>query len=102
MENGEGLAQVFPPLKASSAVQAKDPATVLEAIVNGAHVVATKEKPTGLAMPAFGWKLSDEDIADLTTYIRNAWGNQASTVAASQVAKIRKETRQETQQSAAR
>ena len=91
MEDGAGLAQVFPPLKNSAAVQAKDPATVLEAILGGAHVVATSEKPTGLAMPAFGWKLSDEEIADLTTYIRNAWGNRASAVSASQVAKARKD-----------
>jgi mono/diheme cytochrome c family protein len=94
MENGEGLAQVFPPLKDSAAVQAKDPATVLEAIVNGVHVVATKDKPTGLAMPAFGWKLSNDEIADLATYIRNAWGNHADSASARQVAKIRKETRQ--------
>lgn len=95
MDNGEGLAQVFPPLKASAAVQAGDPATVLEAIVNGAHVVATKDKPTGLAMPAFGWKLSNEDIADLATYIRNAWGNQASPVSAHQVASVRKQAEQQ-------
>ncbi|MHB8743170.1 MAG: c-type cytochrome [Sulfuricaulis sp.] len=91
MENGTGIAQVFPPLKASAAVQAKDPATVLQAIIGGATVVATNEKPTGLAMPAFGWKLSDQEIADLATYIRNAWNNRADTVSAGQVAKVRKE-----------
>ena len=94
MEGGEGIAQVFPPLKASAAVQAKDPATVLEAMLDGATVVATKEKPTALAMPAFGWKLSDADLADVATYIRNAWGNQASAVSTSQVAKVRKESQQ--------
>ena len=57
----------------------------------GATVVATRDKPTGLAMPAFGWKLTDAEIADLTTYIRNAWGNHASAVSASDVAKVRKE-----------
>jgi mono/diheme cytochrome c family protein len=94
LENGAGIAQVFPPLKASAAVQAKDPATVLEAMLDGATVVATKDKPTGLSMPAFGWKLSDADLADLATYIRNAWGNQASAVSTSQVAKVRKESQQ--------
>ena len=77
IEDGAGIAQVFPPLKASAAVQAKDPATVLKAMIDGATVVATTEKPTGLAMPAFGWKLSDAELADLATYIRNAWGNRA-------------------------
>jgi mono/diheme cytochrome c family protein len=98
LENGAGIAQVFPPLKASAPVQAKDPATVVQAIVDGATVVATKEKPTGFAMPAFGWKLSDQEIADLATYIRNAWGNRAGAVSAGQVAKVRKEVRHATAQ----
>jgi mono/diheme cytochrome c family protein len=94
MAGGEGIAQVFPPLKASAAVQAKEPATVVKAMIDGATVVATKDKPTALAMPAFGWKLSDAELADLATYIRNAWGNHADAVSASQVAKVRKETQQ--------
>lgn len=94
MNNGEGLANVFPPLKASAAVQADEPATILEAVIDGANVVTTKAKPTGLAMPAFGWKLSDQEIADLATYIRNAWGNRASAISAGQVAKVREEVGQ--------
>jgi mono/diheme cytochrome c family protein len=93
METGEGIPNVFPPVKGVPAVQADDPATVLQAILEGATVVATKAKPTALAMPAFGWKLSDSEVADLTTYIRNAWGNRASAVAASDVAKVRKQIR---------
>jgi mono/diheme cytochrome c family protein len=87
MEDGGGLAHVFPPLKDSAAVQAENPAAVLEAFVNGVHVVATKDKPTGLSMPAFGWKLSNDEIADLATYIRNAWGNHADAASARKVAK---------------
>ena len=99
MNNGEGLANVFPPLKADAAVQAGEPATILHAIIGGANVVATRAKPTGLAMPAFGWKLSDEEIADLATYIRNAWGNRASVVSTDQVADARKEITQSVSQS---
>ena len=40
-------------------------------------------------MPAFGWKLSEE-IADLATYLRNAWGNRASVVSQGDVAAVRK------------
>jgi mono/diheme cytochrome c family protein len=81
-------------LEASAAVQSKEPATILQAIIGGAKVVATKDKPTALAMPAFGWKLSDAEIASLATFIRNAWGNQASTVSADDVAKVRKQSMQ--------
>jgi mono/diheme cytochrome c family protein len=40
-------------------------------------------------MPAFDWKLDDQQIADLATYLRNAWGNRADPVAASAVADTR-------------
>ena len=78
MENGEGLAQVFPPLKGSSAVQAAIPDTVIHVVLAGAKIATTQSKPTGFAMPAFDWKLDDKEVADLVNYIRNAWGNHAS------------------------
>jgi len=40
-------------------------------------------------MPAYA-KLSDQEIADVTTYIRNSWGNAAPAVTPGQVAKARK------------
>jgi mono/diheme cytochrome c family protein len=45
---------------------------------------------TPAAMPAFGMKLSDEDAAVVATYVRNAWGNSAPPVSASEVAKLRR------------
>jgi mono/diheme cytochrome c family protein len=41
-------------------------------------------------MPAFGWKLSDQDVADVLTYIRASWGNKAEPVKPSKVASVRK------------
>ena len=89
MENGEGLTEVFPSLKASSAVQATLPDTVIHVVLAGAKAAATPSKPTGLAMPAFDRKLDDKQIADLVNYIRNAWGNHASQTDAGAVSKIR-------------
>ena len=43
-------------------------------------------------MPQFRQQLTDQDIAEVTTFIRNGWGNQAAPVAAAQVAKLRKTT----------
>jgi mono/diheme cytochrome c family protein len=91
MENGEGLTEVFPSLKASSAVQATLPDTVIHVVLAGAKAAATLSKPTGLAMPAFDRKLDDKQIADLVNYIRNAWGNHASQTDAGAVSKIRKD-----------
>jgi len=91
MENGEGLAQAFPPLKGSSAVQAKTPDTVIHVVLAGAKMAATPGKPTGLAMPAFDWKLDDKEVADLVNYIRNAWGNHASLTSVDTVSKVRRD-----------
>jgi mono/diheme cytochrome c family protein len=41
-------------------------------------------------MPSFAWKLTDQEIADVSTYIRNSWGNQAAPVAVADVSELRK------------
>ncbi|MEM7385652.1 MAG: cytochrome c, partial [Verrucomicrobiota bacterium] len=43
-------------------------------------------------MTAFGGLLKDDEIADVLTYVRNAWGNKGSAVSTEDVKKIRKET----------
>jgi mono/diheme cytochrome c family protein len=40
-------------------------------------------------MPRFDWNLSDQEIADVLTYVRNAWGNAAQPLQAAEVAKLR-------------
>jgi len=89
MDHGQGQPQTFPPLKGSSAVQAAKLDTMVRVVLGGAGIPATKSKPTGLKMPAFNEKLDDAQIAAVVSYIRNAWGNHASTVAAGEVAKLR-------------
>ncbi|HJU27382.1 MAG TPA: cytochrome c, partial [Rhodanobacteraceae bacterium] len=89
MQAGEGLADTFPPLRRSSAIQAAEPDLLIAVILQGAKSPATKAKPTGLAMPAFANKLDDAEVAALTTYIRNEWGNQAATVSERDVSKLR-------------
>ena len=90
MENGEGIAGVFPPLKGNNVVQSKDPETVVHIILSGQKTAVTHENPTGLAMPAFDWKLSDDQIADLVTYLRSAWGNTGGAIDANKVADTRR------------
>lgn len=36
-------------------------------------------------MPSFAWKLDDQQVADVATYVRNSWGNRAAPVSAGQV-----------------
>lgn len=90
MEGGQGIAGVFPPLKRNNVVQSSDPETVVHIILSGQKAAVTEENPTGLAMPAFDWKLSDGQIADLVTYLRSAWGNKGDAIDANKVADTRK------------
>jgi len=89
LSQGRGQLRLFPPLAGSATVQSHDATTVLHIILRGSHSLATNDKPTPLAMPAFTWKLNDQQVADVATYIRNSWGNQASQVDAADVAKLR-------------
>lgn len=91
LQDGGGMRGVFPPLRFSAVIVADRPATVIHVVVvAGQQMVQTQGKPTALSMPAFAGKLTDGDIADVVSYIRNAWGNRASSVDAAAVAAVRK------------
>jgi len=82
--NGQGLEKVGAPLTGSAFVSA--PAHVpIRILLNG------KEGPVGL-MPPLGTTLTDDQIAEVLTYVRRSWGNQGSAVEAAGVADVRKET----------
>ena len=91
---GSGIPQLFPALKNNPSVQSADPASLIRVVLRGAQSVATDPAPTGAAMPALGWKLSDDEVAAVVTYIRNSWGNAGSPVSASDVASARRQLSQ--------
>jgi hypothetical protein len=59
-------------------------------ILGGTRTAPTLTHPSPLSMPSFAWKLTDQETADVTTYLRNSWGNRASPVSAGQVANMRR------------
>lgn len=87
---GQGSPGLFPPLAGSAVSQQADPTTVIHLILTGGRAAPTPNRPSPIAMPAFDWKLSDREIANVATYIRNSWGNVADPVSADDVAKLRK------------
>jgi mono/diheme cytochrome c family protein len=42
-------------------------------------------------MPAFAWRLSDQQVADVVNFIRSSWGNQAGSVKVGDVEKLRED-----------
>ncbi|HUN42535.1 MAG TPA: cytochrome c [Acetobacteraceae bacterium] len=89
-EQGSGVARLFPTLKGSPLVQSAEPTSLIHVVLEGSRAVATDAAPTAPAMPPFGWKLSDRQVADVVTYIRNAWGNHASPVSTGDVRAARR------------
>jgi len=88
---GEGVVGAFPPLKGNAVVQAPDATTVIRLILEGGRTVPTDDAPTPHSMPAYGWKLDDEQIAAVASYIRSSWDNAAAPVDAGDVKKLRRE-----------
>jgi mono/diheme cytochrome c family protein len=87
--SGAGIQSLFPRLAKAPLVQASDPTSLIRVVLIGNRAGATPAAPTAPAMPAFGWNLGDQQIADVLTYVRNAWGNAAQPVQSSDVAKLR-------------
>lgn len=90
MHDGNGIRDFIPALAGSSAIQARQPSTVVRVVLQGAQVPAKPGQHGYIAMPAFGRKLDDGEVGAVVTYIRNAWGNRGSPVDAGDVVKERK------------
>jgi len=89
-DNGAGIPNLFPGLAGDPNVQSTDTANLMRMVLQGSRVAATPEKPTEQGMPTFSWKLTDDQIADVLTYVRNSWGNAAPAVGAGDVSAARK------------
>ncbi|WP_199638903.1 c-type cytochrome [Serratia sp. PAMC26656] len=88
--DGLGYRDTFPQLAHNPALLDEDPSSLISIIINGSRTPMTVSAPTGLTMPDFGWRLSDEQVAQVASFVRSSWGNQAPAVTAEQVREIRK------------
>jgi mono/diheme cytochrome c family protein len=91
--NGEGVKNLFPKLAAAPLVNSTDPTSLIRVVLAGSRAGGTEAAPTGPAMPSFAWNLSDDNIADVLTYVRNTWGNAAPAVSVGEVSDLRKDLR---------
>jgi mono/diheme cytochrome c family protein len=87
--DGSGAPRIYPPLPGNALLQSTDPANTLRIILDGAQTVTTPRAPNAGSMPAYK-QLSDQQVANVTNYIRNSWGNAGPLVTADQVAKARR------------
>jgi len=89
--DGSSAPRIYPPLPGNANLQSDDPSSTLRIILDGAQTVTTPRAPNTGSMPAYAKQLSDQEIADVTNYMRNSWGNTASPVTPAQVRKARRD-----------
>jgi len=92
VDTGNGFAPFLPPLAGNPTLLDDDPSSLINIVLNGSNQIVVKGTPDAYRMPEFRVNLSDQEIADVVTFIRQGWGNRASAVTADQVAQFRKAT----------
>ena len=86
--NGEGLAGAVPKLAGNGAVIAGGPQDVIRVVLGGLSAQGSYAP-----MPGVGVGMTDQQVADVTNYIRQSWGNSAPANAGpGEVASLRAET----------
>ncbi|WP_130833429.1 c-type cytochrome [[Erwinia] mediterraneensis] len=90
--DGSGYQRFFPALSGNPVVLEEDPTSLIHIVLTGGTLPGVQGAPTPITMPAFGWRLNDQQVADVVNFIRTSWGNQATkAVTAQQVAELRKD-----------
>ena len=86
---GLGLPGAYPPLAGSEWVQGTEN-RIVRIVLNGlSGPITVKSTSFNNSMPAFGPQLRDEQIADVLTYVRSEWGNNAPAILSDKVKEIR-------------
>ena len=94
--DGHGYTRVFPALAGNPVLQTADATSLINIVLNGGTLPATHTAPSTFTMPAFAWRLSDQEVADVVSFVRGSWGNKGAPVKASDVANVRKNDMQTT------
>ncbi len=86
--DGKGMAGVFPPL-AGSDYLAKGNAALIGVVLNGlTGPVTVNGQDYNSVMPPMS-QLTDDEIANILTYVQNSWGNAGGQVSKEEVAAVR-------------
>lgn len=87
--DGHGYTRVFPALAGNPVLLSDDPTSLIHIVLKGGTLPATHTAPSTFTMPAFDWRLSDQEVADVVNFIRTSWGNKGGDVKAADVKGLR-------------
>ena len=90
--DGRGQAQWIPSLAGSTSSMATESASSINVTLNGSVRVVASGIPDAYRMPPFRKQLSDQDIADVLTFVRMSWGNKGGSVDVEDVTRLRERT----------
>lgn len=76
---GQGIGR-YPALAGNPVVRSKDASSLIRIVLLGGRAPLTAFASRPPAMPGFRAQFSDKDVADVVTYIRSSWGNDAAPV----------------------
>lgn len=88
-EQGEGIAGAYPALAGSRAVAITPPANLVHIVLRGGFPPTTAGNPRPFGMPPFATVLSDQDVAELLSFLRTSWGHRAGAVSTLEVGRYR-------------
>ncbi len=86
--DGGGVPHLNPPLDGSANVKGKDKIKLILTVLNGLKGVELEDETYSAIMVPHK-ELTDQQIADVLTYVRNSWTNKASQVTAAEVKAVR-------------
>jgi nitrite reductase (NO-forming)/hydroxylamine reductase len=87
--NGQGMTGAFPPLATSDYLLA-DKKRAIAIVLHGKQGPITVNKQQyDAVMPPMGAAMSDEDIANVVTYVLNSWGNKGGVATVAEVKALR-------------
>tara|TARA_B110000438_G_scaffold229952_1_gene224848 strand:- start:529 stop:1827 length:1299 start_codon:yes stop_codon:yes gene_type:complete len=89
VDSGNGYPPYMPPMAGNPPVMDPDPASLINIVLNGSSRLVVDGTPDAYRMPGYRTMLSDQQIADIVTFVRQGWGNNASVVGTADVAALR-------------
>ena len=89
--NGEGVPNQIPPLANADLLMADKSGSIRGVLMGRSGEMTVNGKKYNATMIPMNY-LTDEQIANVLTYVRNSWGNSGDAVTAGEVRKIRSES----------
>lgn len=71
--SGRGITGVIPPIAGNPVVMAAQPNNIIKVMIRGIQM-----RDGYIPMPSFASRLNDQEIVEITNYVRSSWGNGAT------------------------